>query len=152
MSMWQLDADDAEPSFDDREGQDEYTEMQMPVWPHSSSVTTWAGLTFFSGRDVQMYCLSFFFFFFSIYQCLFHFVSPILFLHNSRRRYIYTYVKVLNICSMSLVSVAKSSSPVLLIFYLFIYQSWNVIVLCMCCGGLNEFLISSQLKMIQEAL
>ncbi|XP_051989575.1 anion exchange protein 2-like isoform X2 [Xyrauchen texanus] len=26
-----LDADDAEPSFDEREGQDEYTEMQMPV-------------------------------------------------------------------------------------------------------------------------
>ncbi|XP_050987506.1 anion exchange protein 2a isoform X1 [Labeo rohita] len=26
-----LDADDAEPSFDDKEGQDEYTEMQMPV-------------------------------------------------------------------------------------------------------------------------
>ncbi|XP_056333445.1 anion exchange protein 2a isoform X1 [Danio aesculapii] len=26
-----LDADDAEPTFDDKEGQDEYTEMQMPV-------------------------------------------------------------------------------------------------------------------------
>jgi len=31
LSVRQLDADDAEPSFDDREGQDEYTEMQMPV-------------------------------------------------------------------------------------------------------------------------
>ncbi len=40
LSMWQLDADDAEPSLDDKEGQDEYTEIQMPVWPHSLPVTT----------------------------------------------------------------------------------------------------------------
>lgn len=66
LSVWQLDADDAEPSFDDRDGQDEYTEMQMPVWPHSSSITTWAGLTFFSGRDAQMYYVLPVFFFLSL--------------------------------------------------------------------------------------
>lgn len=30
--MPQLDADNAEPTFDEKEGQDEYTEMHMPVW------------------------------------------------------------------------------------------------------------------------
>lgn len=31
LSLPQLDADDAEPKFDERECQDEYTEMHMPV-------------------------------------------------------------------------------------------------------------------------
>lgn len=32
-ALFQLDADEAEPTFDEKEGQDEYTEMHMPVWP-----------------------------------------------------------------------------------------------------------------------
>lgn len=31
LSLPQLDADDAEPKFDERECQDEYSEMHMPV-------------------------------------------------------------------------------------------------------------------------
>ncbi len=30
-SVSQLDADNAEPAFDEKEGHDEYTEMHMPV-------------------------------------------------------------------------------------------------------------------------
>lgn len=29
----QLDADDAEPTLEEKEGQDEYSQLQMPVWP-----------------------------------------------------------------------------------------------------------------------
>lgn len=36
----QLDADDAEPKFDERECHDEYSEMHMPVWPATSLRTT----------------------------------------------------------------------------------------------------------------
>lgn len=32
----QLDADDAEPHLEEKEGQDEYSQLQMPVWPDSS--------------------------------------------------------------------------------------------------------------------
>ncbi len=31
LSLPQLDADEAEPTFDEREGHDEYSEMHMPV-------------------------------------------------------------------------------------------------------------------------
>lgn len=37
-SRSQLDADDAEPTFDEKEGQDEYTEMHMPVWGRTSLI------------------------------------------------------------------------------------------------------------------
>lgn len=32
----QLDADDAEPHLEEKEGQDEYSQLQMPVWPGGS--------------------------------------------------------------------------------------------------------------------
>lgn len=37
ITTLQLDADDAEPHLEEKEGQDEYSQLQMPVW-HASSL------------------------------------------------------------------------------------------------------------------
>lgn len=135
LSMWQLDAEDAEPSLDDREGQDEYTEMQMPVWPHSSPVSAWAGLAWLSFQSEMSRWSACFFFFFSLISFYLHFVSPILFLLKLFKHYIYTYVKMLRGCSMSLEQLA---SPVLLFFFSVYLSDLKCYV---CFGGLNEFMI-----------
>lgn len=104
----------------------------------------WPGLAFFSVRDVQMVCL----FFFSLISFYLHFVSPILFLLKLFKHYIYTYVKMLRGCSMSLEQLA---SPVLLFFFLYIYQIWNVMCVFRRVKWIYD-MISSHFKMIQEAL
>lgn len=127
---WQLDADEAEPSFDEREGQDEYTEMHMPVWPHSS----FHYLTWF--QAIVFGCTTFSFFHLSVLS-----------LRNWWRNCIYTCIRLI---SCHFCPIDKSWSPVLVIFFQFIYQRWNVVVRCTCCGGINECMIPSQFK--QEAL